>query len=234
MAGDDLPKMPLIDHLRELRKRLIISVTALLVGLVASLPLSRRVIGGLKEMCHVCNFQVVDPTEGIVTYFRVSLVLGLVLAIPVILYQLVAFVLPALRRPEKRYLYLLLPGAALMFALGLAFGYFVVLPRSVNFLAEFMVDYADPNWRLLNYIAFVTNMLLVAGLTFETPLVVFVLAKIGILSPAFMTHYRRHAIVILAVLAAVLTPTPDPFTMFIVLVPMVMLYELGILLARFA
>jgi len=176
----------------------------------------------------------VDPTEGFVTYFRVALVLGLVLAIPVILYQVVAFVLPALRRRERRYLYLLLPGAALMFALGLTFGYFVVLPRSINFLAEFMIQYAEPNWRLLNYIAFVTNLLFLVGVVFLTPLVVYILSKLGIVSPAFLTRYRRHAIVVLSVLAAVLTPTPDPFTMFIVLIPMILLYELGILLARFA
>jgi sec-independent protein translocase protein TatC len=90
------------------------------------------------------------------------------------------------------------------------------------------------NWRIGNYIAFVTNLLLIIGVTFQTPLVVFLLARIGILSPALMRHYRRHAIVLLAVLAAILTPTPDPFTMMLVLGPMILLYELGILLTRFA
>ena len=185
-------------------------------------------------MCRVCTFQIVDPTEGFVTYFRIALVLGLVFAIPVILYQVVAFVLPALHRNERRYLFLMLPGAAVMFAIGLSFGYFIVLPRTINFLAEFLIDYAEPNWRLSNYVAFVTNMLLMVGMAFLTPLAVYLLSKLGVVSPAFLSHYRRHAIVVLAVLAAVLTPTPDPFTMFLVLAPIVLRYELGIVLARFA
>jgi sec-independent protein translocase protein TatC len=170
----------------------------------------------------------------VVTFFRVALVLGLVFATPVVLYQVVAFVAPGLHASERRILFLMLPGAAVMFALGLAFGYFVAVPRAVAFLSTFLGWAAEPNWTLSNYVAFIMNMLLVVGVTFETPLVIFVLAKLHIVSPAFLAHYRRHAIVLLAVLAAVLTPTPDPFTMLIVLAPMVVLYEVGILLARFA
>ena len=238
MTDGPLPAMPLTEHLRELRTRLIWSVGALLAGMLASVAFAGRVIAGLSAMCqaclHPCHIQVVHPTEGVVTYFRVALVLGLVVSLPVLLYQLVAFVLPALHRHERRYLFLLLPGATVFFALGLAFGYFVVLPQTICFLADFLGPSADPNWTMGNYIAFVTNMLLVIGIAFQTPLVVYLLAKIGIVRPALMARYRRHAIVVLAVLAAVLTPTPDPFTMFLVLVPMVLLYELGLLLARFA
>jgi sec-independent protein translocase protein TatC len=237
-AGDALPTMPLLEHLRELRLRLIYSLAALGVGTLASLVFTRQVIDGLVAMCG-CQVQAIEPTEGFTTYFRVAVILGLVVATPVILYQVVAFVLPALHRNERRYLYLLLPGATLLFALGLAFGYWLVLPRTVGFLSTFLNEpgagtAVEANWAFGRYIAFVTNLLLVAGIAFETPLVVYLLAKLGILSPAFMAHYRRHAIVLLAVFAAVLTPTPDPFTMFIVLIPMVLLYELGILLARIA
>jgi sec-independent protein translocase protein TatC len=234
MSADDLPRMTLVEHLREFRRRLIYSVAALLFGVLVGLPLAPAVIAGLKGICPVCSLQGLGPTEAFVTYFRVSLVLGLVVAVPVILYQVVAFVLPALHPNERRYLYLLLPGSALMFALGLAFGYFIVLPRTIGFLSEFLIDYIDPNWSSLRYVSFVTNLLLMVGVAFQTPLVVYVLSKMGVISPRSLSKYRRHAIVLLAVLAAMLTPTPDPFTMFIVFVPMILLYELGILLARIA
>jgi sec-independent protein translocase protein TatC len=231
---EPLATMPLMGHLRELRTRLIYGVLALGAGMALSLAFSQPVIDGLQGMCQVCEFQAIDPLEKIVTWFRVALVLGLAVASPVILYQIVAFVLPALHRHERRTLFVMLPGAGLLFALGLAFGYAVVLPRTIGFLASFMDASVASNWRIGNYIAFVTNLLLIIGVTFQTPLVVFVLARVGILSPALMRRYRRHAIVILAVLAAVLTPTPDPFTMMLVLGPMIALYELGILLTRFA
>lgn len=232
-ADEELATMPLVEHLRELRRRLIYSVAALLAGVLVSLPLTARVIRDLQAKCPVCTYQGVGPTETFVAFFRVSLILGLVFAIPVILYQIVAFVTPALHRRERKYLFILLPGAAIMFALGVTFGYFVVLPRTVSFLSQFLIDYVKPDWRILEYVSFATNLLLLVGLAFQTPLVVYLLAKLGIVSPQLMARYRRHAIVVLALLAAMLTPTPDPFTMFIVLVPMILLYELGILLARF-
>jgi sec-independent protein translocase protein TatC len=233
-ANLESPAMPLVEHLRELRRRIILSLLALVGGMALSLPATSPVIAGLTGMCPVCEFIVTGPTESVVTYFRVALILGLVFSTPIVLYQIVAFVSPGLHAGERRLLLLMLPGAALMFALGLAFGYFVAVPRAVAFLSGFLDWAAAPNWTLSNYIAFIMNMLLVVGLTFETPLVVFVLAKLNIVSPAFLTHYRRHAIVAMAILAAVLTPTPDPFTMLIVLTPMIILYEVGIILARFA
>jgi sec-independent protein translocase protein TatC len=226
--------MPLVEHLRELRRRVVISVLALGIGMLISMPVTGRVISGLKAMCPTCNLIAVHPTETIVTYFRVALVLGLVLATPVILYEIVAFISPGLHKSERRLLLMLLPGSGLMFALGLAFGYLVAVPRAIAFLSGFLSSIVDPNWTLANFVAFVMNLLLVIGITFETPLVVFVLAKLNIVSAAFLSHYRRHAIVLMAVAAAVLTPTPDPYTMLLVLTPMVILYEVGIILAKIA
>ncbi|MFN2114782.1 MAG: twin-arginine translocase subunit TatC [Anaerolineae bacterium] len=233
-ADGQMATMPLLEHIRELRDRLIWSVGTLFVGMLVALVFSRKLIAGLTDMCSVCQFIVIRPTESVIAYFRVALVMGLVVAMPMILYQTVSFVLPALHKHEKRYLYVLLPGAALLFATGVAFGYYIVLPRTINFLATFLVEEAAAAWSLSNYIAFVTNMLVVIGVTFQTPLVVYLLAKLGIVTPATMSRYRRHAILIIAIIAAVLTPTPDPFTMLLVAVPMVILYELGIVLARLA
>ena len=230
----DFRSMPLIEHLRELRYRLVVSVAALVVGMLVSLPFTNAVIGGLTAMCENCNMQAVHPTETFVTYFRVAIILGLVISTPVVLYQIVAFISPGLHRHERRLLILMLPGAAVLFAVGLAFGYLVALPRAIAFLSTFLGWAVDPNWTLSNFIAFVTNLLLIIGITFETPLVIFVLAKLNIVTPAFLSHYRRHAIVIMSILAAVLTPTPDPVTMLFVLGPMILLYEFGVVLARIA
>ena len=230
----DHAAMPLLEHLRELRTRLIKSLVALGVGMVLAMPLAYAVIDGLKAMCVACEIIAIAPTESIVTYFRVAIILGLVVATPVILYQIVAFVSPGLMPNERRLLMALLPGASALFALGLAFGYFVALPRAVAFLSTFMGQQAAPTWTLSNYVAFVTNLLLMIGLSFQTPLVVFVLTKLHLVTPAFLRHYRRHAIVLMAVLAAVLTPTPDAFTLILVLAPMVVLYELGIVLSWLA
>jgi sec-independent protein translocase protein TatC len=231
---DELASMPLMDHIRELRTRILVSAAAVAVGMAASLFVTRPVINGLEHMCTVCDFIFIRPTEAFAAYFRTALLLGLILALPVILYQAVAFIVPGLHRHERRVLYLMLPGAGVLFALGLAFGYFLVVPRSINFLATFLGQSAAPAWSLGLYISFVTNLLFVIGITFQTPLVVFVLARLGLATPSRLAHYRRHAIVAIAIAAAVLTPTPDPFTMFLVMVPMVVLYELGILLARLA
>lgn len=234
--------MALMDHLRELRSRVIYSVLALFAGMGVSMLFTKNAIEALTGLCQVCIIIVVDPTESFISYFRVALILGLVVAMPVILYQAVAFLVPALHQHERRWLYILLPTATVLFALGLAFGYFLVLPRTIDFLSRFFSDLTRPgtkemliqtHWTLANYIAFVTNMLLICGLAFETPMVVYSLAKIGILSPSLMSRYRRHAILGFAILAAVLTPTPDPFTMLMVMLPMYLLYESGLIMARF-
>jgi sec-independent protein translocase protein TatC len=230
--GAETAAMPLMEHIRELRRRVLLSAAAVLGGTAVSLIVTRPVIGGLQEMCTVCEYIFIRPTEAFAAYFRVALVLGLVLAMPVVLFQAVAFVMPGLHPHERRYLLLMLPGAAALFALGLAFGYFVVVPRAIDFLATFLMGSATPAWSLGMYIAFVTNLLFVIGLTFQTPLVVLVLAKVGLATPARLTRYRRHAVLVCAIAAAVLTPTPDPVTMFLVMVPMLVLYEVGILLSR--
>ncbi len=234
MVSANLPTMPLMEHLRELRTRLIWAGGAVLLGMMLSMLIVRPVIDGLTAMCTVCGIQTTRPTAGFVAYFQVSLRLGLLFASPAILYQMAAFVMPALLPKERRYLYLLVPGGAILFTLGMAFGYFVALPRTVNFLAMFSASMgAAPNWTLDEYLALVSNLLVAIGVAFETPLFVYVLAKLGILTPGLMGHYRRYFIIVAAIVAAVLTPTPDPFTMFLVFLPMLVLYELGLLMARF-
>jgi sec-independent protein translocase protein TatC len=230
-----LAALPFLEHLRELRKRLIIAIAALFVGVLAGFPLAQRAIDGLKVMCATCNpesFKVLNLLDGFATYFRVSLVLGLVVAMPVILYQVVAFVVPALYPRERRILYVMLPGAAVLFALGMLFGYVIVMPRTMAFLDLIARQLADPGYDIVLFIRFAMYLLLILGVAFQTPLVIYAFAKVGLLKPELMKRYRRHALMAFAVLAAILTPTPDPVTMLLVMGPMYLLYEAGLLLAR--
>ena len=153
---------------------------------------------------------------------------------PMVLYQIVAFILPALHKHERRYLWLFLPGASLLFIGGMVFGFTIVVPRTVNFLVGFLegTENLEVQPRIDDYVAFLTNLVLVIGLAFQTPLVVLLLTKLRIVTAKTLGRYRRHAVLVIAVAAAVLTPTPDPFTMFMVMAPMYVLFELGILLAR--
>lgn len=230
-----LAALPFLEHLRELRKRLIIAISALFMGVLVGFPLAQRAIDGLKVMCTTCNpesFKVLNLLDGFATYFRVSLILGLVVAMPVILYQIVAFVVPALYPRERRFLYVMLPGAALLFALGMLFGYFIVMPRTMEFLDFVARQLADPGYDIVLFIRFAMYLLLILGVAFQTPLVIYAFAKVGLLKPEVMKRYRRHALMVFAVLAAVLTPTPDPLTMLLVMGPMYLLYEMGLFLAR--
>jgi len=233
-VSEELVAMPLMDHLRELRTRLVWSAVAVGLGMLLGLVFADPIIKALTAMCVQCEIINIRPTASFVSFFQIGLRVGIILASPVILYQIHAFIAPALHPSEKRYLNLFVPGGALMFGIGIAFGWFLVLPRTVAFLADFSVRIGvKPSWTLDEYLSLVTNLLVAIGLAFLTPIVVYVFSKIGILTPAFMAHYRRHFIIIAAILAAVLTPTPDPFTMFMVLIPMLVLYEMGILMARF-
>ncbi|HRA21696.1 MAG TPA: twin-arginine translocase subunit TatC, partial [Anaerolineae bacterium] len=176
-----LAALPFLEHLRELRKRLIISITALFVGVLAGFPLAQRAIDGLKVMCATCNpdsFKVLNLLDGFATYFRVSLILGLVVAMPVILYQIVAFVVPALYARERRILYIMLPGAAVLFALGMLFGYVIVMPRTMAFLDVIARQLAEPGYDIVLFIRFAMYLLLILGVAFQTPLVIYAFAKV--------------------------------------------------------
>jgi len=231
---DDERRVTIFEHLEELREGLIKSVIALLVTTLLSLIFTSRFLKIL--IAPMGNLQPVflRPTEMITTYFKIALISGVALAMPVIIYQLVLFMLPALKPHERRYLYIIVPGATISFVVGLAFAYFALLPFAIRYLLAFGGDIARAQWTIGEYIGFVTTILLWMGVAFETPLVIFFLAKVGIITPAMLSHYRRYAILAIAVVAAVITPTPDPFNMMIVMVPLFLLYEAGVLLARLA
>ena len=175
-----------------------------------------------------------DITEFLGIAAKASLLVGLFSALPFVLYQLVMFVAPGLKPKERRYLYALLPLSVISFLAGAAFGYRIVFPPAVRFLLGFGSDVATPFIRIGNYVNLMLSLLFWMGIVFETPVVLFFLAKIGVVTPEFLARNRRFAVVVAFVLGAIITPTFDPVNQSMVAAPIVVLYEVGIWLAKLA
>jgi sec-independent protein translocase protein TatC len=176
--------------------------------------------------------QAISPTEQVFAYFKVTLVLALVLAMPMIVYQLWKYVAPGLTRQERKYIVAILPGATLLFTGGVAFAYFGLLPPALGFLLEFGTVKINPT--VDSYIEFFWRLTVALGLVFQLPLLLFVLAKLRIVNPKMLGAIRRYVVVGAFIVAAIVTPTPDPFNQILVVVPILVLYEVGALLTRFA
>ncbi|MGD9049632.1 MAG: twin-arginine translocase subunit TatC [Anaerolineae bacterium] len=226
--------MPLMEHLVELRNRLIRVFIALFITTGISFVFAKQVFLILMVPLGDARLQALRPTETLGNYMKVSLLSGLVLSMPVIVYQIGRFLLPGLTKQERKYLLFLVPGATICFLTGVAFAYFVMLPASIGFLQTFMADLIEQQWTVGDYLSFVTSLLFWIGVAFELPLFVYFLAKAGVIDAEALSRNRKYALIGIAVLAAVITPTVDPLNMALVMGPLIVLYELGVLLAKIA
>jgi sec-independent protein translocase protein TatC len=226
-------RMPFMQHLVELRNRLIKSFVALLVTTIVCAIFTPQILQFLIAP-YGSVLQTIDPTENVSIYFRVAIMAGAVLAMPVFVYQLWSFLAPGLKSTEKRYARLVVPGATLLFLLGAAFAWGLMLPAAIGFLANFESEIFRSDWRADAYIPFVTSLLFWIGVSFETPLIIFFLAKLHVVTWRKLLKGWRFAIVIIAVVAAIITPTVDPFNMLLVMAPLIVLYFLSVFLARLA
>jgi sec-independent protein translocase protein TatC len=227
--------LTLIEHLQELRFRLFVSALGVVAGLAVSAIFGGEIIDFLKQPAESRNpdfqLQFIEPFELFVTYFRVALLGGLILGMPMMIYQALRFVTPGLKGVEKRWLYSTVIGATGLFLGGVAFAYYVALPPALDFLLNFGGDLAEPNIRVGSYIDFVTRLLFWTGVAFETPLIVMFLGRFGVVSAGQLLRWWRYAIVIAFVVAAIVTPTIDPVTQSLIAGPIIVLYFLGIGLA---
>ncbi len=226
--------MTILEHLEELRQRIIISGIALIVGMVISaFLLTQRVMEWLVQLAPAGSQVInINPPEVFTAYLKVALFTGLAIAMPVIIYEAFMFVMPALTSTEKRFALAAVPGASILFLVGIAFGYYVLIPAALRFLGGISGGLIQPMWSIGPYLSFVTTFLFWIGVAFEMPLVILTLVKVHVVSTRQLGRYRRYAILAAFVVAAVITPTPDPFNQTLVAVPLYLLYELGILLAR--
>jgi sec-independent protein translocase protein TatC len=163
-----------------------------------------------------------------------ALICGVILSMPNTLYWLWKFVAPGLLAKERRYISRIVFFTSFCFFAGVAFGYFVLLPSALTFFSTFGTQTIEMNVAIDRYVSFVLALLLGSGLVFELPMISYFLTKLGLLTPAFMRHYRRHSIIVILFVAAIVTPTPDPVTQLILALPMMALYEVSILVCKFA
>lgn len=226
--------MTIWEHLGELRDRLFKAVIALVLGAGLGIALSRQILEFLLIPYPRQDLLVTSPTEAISNIFTVALVFGAMLSLPVIVYQVLAFILPGLLPNEKRWIAIGVPAGFLLFLLGATFAYFIMLPAAVGFLTSIFPDIFNYQLTPNEYIPFVSGVMFWMGVAFEMPLIIFVLAKANVISANVLKKQWRWAVVIIAVIAALITPTPDPINMSIVMVPLLLLYAFSIVLATIA
>ena len=225
-------KLTILSHLVEFRNRLIKSVIAIAIATGICFIFYQWLFYILILPAEGINLIYIEMTEMIGTIMRVCLFGGIVLAMPYLVYHGIVFISPALTTREKKYVYLILPWIALMFIVGVTFGYFILIPPATKFLITFGSDIATPQIKVGNYVSIVTRLLLSIGLVFEMPVITTFLARIGILKPQWLADKRKVAIVSAFILAAIITPTFDPINQSLVAVPLVVLYEVSIWLAK--
>ncbi len=236
-ADEDGKVLTIIEHLLELRRRVMISAAALVVGVGVSIwPLTKYAVHFLVKPAQdeipgfkLHQFQLLDYWS---TYFRVSLLLGIAIAMPVIMYEVLAFVAPGLTKQERRWFLPIVVGASAMFVAGMAFAYYAELPPALRFLLKPNTDDVEPTIGVQTYIDTVTRLLLLTGLVFEMPFVIMGLAKIGVVTARRLIGWWRYAFLFAFVLAAIVTPSIDPVTQTVVAAPIVVLYFMGALLAK--
>jgi sec-independent protein translocase protein TatC len=229
-------------HLIELRTRMTWAVTSVVVGMVIGLFL---VLGPTRLVDFlIVSFaptdkpypplQAVGTAEVFTSYMLVALVVGVIIAMPMIIYQFIAFIYPGLENEsEQKFIRWALPVTTFFFLAGIAFGWFVTVPVAISFLIGFgNTELISNQPALSDFLRTVSLLVLVNGLVFELPVIIYVMAMLKLVSPQQLTQYRRHAVIIVAILAAIITPTGDPINMLLLAVPMYLLYELGIILTR--
>ncbi|HEU4565948.1 MAG TPA: twin-arginine translocase subunit TatC, partial [Gemmatimonadaceae bacterium] len=237
MGKSPAAEMPFLDHLEELRWRIIWSLVALMVGIVVGLVVVTHfdVIALLSRpitpLLHGEKLVYTHPGDPFGILMKSAFAVGLVIAAPVILYQLWAFVSPALYASEKRLVIPVLIGAVLLFVTGVALSYFLVLPITLRFLIGLGTGQLQSMISAADYFGFAISMSLAFGAAFELPIVILALTALGIVTPQFLNKYRRHAVVLVVVAAAIITPGTDLTSLFALSVPLYLLYELSIVLS---
>ena len=228
---DPAGKMGFLDHLEELRWRIIKGLLAIIVGSAVSFGFIDQILEILLKPTTATSYRIALQVLSVQGMFLIkwfiAFISGFVLAMPMVVYQIWRFVTPGLKINEKRYA---LPGvlfACISFISGVSFGYLVLIPFSLEFFSGMGAGLVENNFSITYYFSFLTWLLLGAGLVFQLPVLSLFLSAIGVLTPPFMRHYRRHAIVTILILSSFITP-PDPVSMLMMAVPLVVLYEISI------
>ncbi len=223
--------MPFLDHLEELRWRLIKSLAAIIVGGMVTFLFIDDIIALLimptEHIDSPMELQVLTVQGMFMIKWGLAIVGGFILALPVITYHLAKFIAPGLHRSEKKFMIPLVLFSYLSFLIGVVFSYKIMVPFSLQFFSSLGTGDIQNNYSINYYFSFITWLMLGSGIIFELPVLVFIFSKIGLLTPPFMRHYRRHSFIIILILSALITP-PDPISLMLMCIPLVLLYELSI------
>lgn len=234
---DSEREMTFLEHLEELRWRLIYSIIGVIVGsIIAWIFIDFLVDVVLLKPAKDSGalLQNLKPFGQLFLYMQIAIMVGIIISIPNIFFQLWQFISPALHKHERRYILWIVIFSSICFLGGIAFAYFVMLPLTLQFAAQFGSASIKNEFAIDEYMSIITSVMLAAGLIFELPMLSFFLSKLGILKPSFMKKYRRHSIVVIMILAAFLTPGADPVSQIVLAVPLVLLYEVSILVSKFS
>ena len=232
-------ELSFMEHLAELRRRVLICALAIVVGTGVSFVFFGEIMAFLVapsglETGEGGQLVITEVTEFLTTAFKVSVLSGFVLALPIVIYQAIMFVAPGLTPRERRLLFTFLPLAVLAFVAGMAFAYYVLTPPALHFLINFGDDIVTPFIRISNIVNLMVRLLFWMGVAFETPLIMYLLAQLGIVSSRRLARFRRVWVVLAFILGALITPTFDPVNQTLVALPLLALYEFGVLLAKLA
>ncbi len=231
----EVQEMSFLDHLEELRIRLFKIIVGILITTIIAFFVSDYIMDFLiipaKKIQPPLPLQVLTVQGMFMLKLEVSLITGIVMAIPIIVYQIWAFIAPGLYPHEKRYFPYVITTTTLLFFLGISFAYFLVIPLAIQFLTQIGADYAKFNVSINAYLSFIIRLSLLFGMIFEMPALSFILGKLGLISSNFLKKYRRHSIVVIFLIAAIFTP-PDIFTQILMAIPLVILYEVSIFIVK--
>jgi sec-independent protein translocase protein TatC len=235
-GGIELEKeMTFLEHLEELRWRIIYSIIGIVVGtIIAWIFIDFLVDVVLLKPAKDSGaiLQNLRPFGQLFLYMQIAIMVGMIISIPNIFYQFWQFISPALRKKEKKYIFWIVVFSSICFLSGIAFAYFAMLPLTLKFAAEFGSESIKNEFSIDEYMSIIISVMLAAGFVFELPMISFFLSKLGILKPAIMRKFRRHSIVVIMILAAFLTPGADPVSQLVLAVPLVVLYEISIFISK--
>tara|TARA_A100001037_G_scaffold284673_1_gene291278 strand:+ start:1272 stop:1991 length:720 start_codon:yes stop_codon:yes gene_type:complete len=229
---DESPnEMGFLEHLEELRWRLVKSLLAIVIGSALSFGYIDEILKFLllptKNTSSAIYLQVLSVQGMFIIKWFISFISGFIIALPVLIYQFWKFVAPGLKVNEKKYAIPVVFFAFSSFIIGVSFGYFILIPFSLEFFSGISGGHVENNFSIQYYFSFLTWLLLGSGVIFQLPVVSLLLSVIGLLTPPFMRHYRRHAIIVILILSSFITP-PDPVSMIIMAFPLIFLYEISI------
>lgn len=225
-------KLSFIDHLEELRKRILYLIACVGIFSIIGFIFSKNALNIIIQKAQLQSAYFFSPIEAFTSQIKVAIFLGIIISFPFILYQTWAFIGPGLTRKERSVSISYLASGMILFIIGNLFGYFILIPYGLRFLLSFGTEYLQPLMNVSKYLNFIIWSLLGSGFLFQLPLLLFFLMKLGIIDVDTVTKHRAEAIVVILILCAIITPTGDFFTLLLISVPLLLLFELSIFAAR--